>query len=175
MELELHAHRWTQRSPDWAAAAVAGFAAGAILMVIELAWAATLSDAGTWRIPQLVAALVLGPGSLQVPGGSFSIPVVALALAIHYALGIAFGLVLGYVISGFHWETSMTVMQLFGLGVGALLYVFNFYVLTQLAPWFAELRGWPTFLAHLVFGLSTALLYWRLARRGVDPGRRRAG
>ncbi len=134
-----------------------------------------MSDAGAWRIPQLVAALVLGAGSLQAPGDSFSIPVVALALTIHYALGIAFGLVLGWVIAGFHWETSVPVMQLFGVGVGVLLYFFNFHVLTQLTPWFAELRGWPTFLAHVLFGVSTALLYWKLARRGVNPVRRPAG
>ncbi len=171
MELELHTHRWARSRPDWAAAAVAGFAAGAILMVIELVWAATMSSTGAWRTPQLVAALVLGPDTLQASGYSFSVRIVALALAIHYALGIAFGLVLGYVIAGFHWETSVPVMQLFGTGVGALLYLFNFHVLTQLTPWFAELRGWPTFIAHIVFGVSTALLYWKLARRGVNPRR----
>lgn len=171
MELQLHLNRWARRSPDWAAAAVAGFAAGAILMVIELVWAATMSSTGAWRTPQLVAALLLGPQTLQASGHSFSIPVVALALAIHYVLGILFGLVLGYVIAGFHWETSMPVLQVFGLATGAVLYLFNFHVLTNLTPWFAELRGWPTFLAHLVFGLSTVLLYWQLARRGLKPRR----
>jgi hypothetical protein len=29
------------------------------------------------------------------------------------------------------------------------------------------LRGWATLVAHLVFGVSAALLYWKLARRGV--------
>lgn len=171
MELQLHLHRWGRNRPDWTAAAVSGFAAGAILMVLELAWAATMSGNGPWRTPQLVAALVLGPDTLAASAYSFSVRVAALALVIHYALGILFGLVLGYVIAGFHYETSLGVMPLFGAGVGVLLYLVNFYVLTQLTPWFAELRGWPTLFAHIVFGVSTALLYWQLWRRGVNPQR----
>jgi hypothetical protein len=33
-------------------------------------------------------------------------------------------------------------------------------------PWFAEVRGWTTLLINLIFGISTAALYWKLARRG---------
>ena len=38
--------------------------------------------------------------------------------------------------------------------------------MTEWMPWFIEMRGWATFLAHLVFGLVAALLYWRLRRPG---------
>jgi hypothetical protein len=33
-------------------------------------------------------------------------------------------------------------------------------------PWFIEMRGWATFLAHLMFGFAAAVLYWRLRRPG---------
>jgi hypothetical protein len=62
-------------------------------------------------------------------------------------------------------------MPLIGAAFGGLLYVFNFFALTQAFPWFAELRGWATFVSHLIFGASAALLYWKLARRGVSRKR----
>ena len=44
------------RDVDWFVASVAGFAAGAVMMVLELAWAASMSDVGPWRVTQLTAA-----------------------------------------------------------------------------------------------------------------------
>lgn len=167
MEHRLYLHRWERRAPDWLAAAVAGFAAGAVLMVLELAWAALSNSNGPWRISQLVAALVLGPGSLQVSPYHFDTGVAVLALFTHYVLGVAFGLVLGFILAGFHYDTSLLAVPLIGAAFGALLYLFNFIALTQWFSWFAELRGWATFVSHLVFGVSAALLYWKLARRGV--------
>lgn len=164
MELELHhPHRWERRLPNWQAAAAAGFAAGAVLMVLELTWAATMSAQGPWRIPHLVAALVLGPDILKSGAVTFSLPVVALALATHYVLGIVFGLVLGFIIAGFHYDTSLGMVQILGAVFGFLLYLVNFHGVTTFFPWFAELRGWGTLMAHLTFGVIAALLYWKLA------------
>ena len=36
MELRMHSHHYVARQPDWIAAAVAGFVAGAVVMVMEL-------------------------------------------------------------------------------------------------------------------------------------------
>jgi len=165
MELRTHAPRWVaagQRT-DWAAAAVAGFVAGAVLMLLELVWAATTGTAGPWRISALVAALVMGPGVLQDAGPSFG--VLAVALLTHYALGVVFGLVLGFLIARLHYERSAAMMQVLGAVFGAALYFVDFHLLSQLFPWFVELRGWATFIAHLVFGMTASMLYWKLARR----------
>lgn len=167
MELRLKLHHWERRAPDWPAAAVAGFAAGAVLMVLELAWAALVGGDGPWRISQLVAALVLGPGTLHASPYQFDATVLALALATHYLLGVVFGMVLGCILAGFHYDSSPTAMLAIGAAFGALLYLVNFVALTPAFAWFAELRGWATFVAHLVFGISAALLYWKLARRGI--------
>ncbi len=166
MELRLHLHHWERRRPDWLAAAVAGFAAGAVLMVLELVWAALVGSDGPWRISQLVAALILGPGTLGASPYRFGAGIVMLALATHYALGVVFGIALGFILAGFHYDTSPAAMQLIGAVFGVVLYLFNFVALTQAFPWFAELRGWATFVAHVIFGMSAALLYWKLARRG---------
>lgn len=171
MELGIHLHRWERREPDWLAAVVAGFAAGAVLMVLELSWAALSSGDGPWRISQLVAALTLGLNTLQASPHSYDTAIVAVALATHYALGIGFGVMLGFIIAGFHYDTSLVVMLLIATAFSVLLYLFNFYVLTGAFPWFAELRGWRTVLAHVILGLATASFYWKLARRGASGPR----
>lgn len=168
MELRVHLHHWEHREPDWAAAAVAGFAAGAILMVLELAWAALAGTNGPWRIAQLVAALTLGTGSLQGSPFAFDAGIVGMALATHYVVGVAFGAALGYVLAGFHYDTSVTVTLLIGAAFGVVMYLIVFHGLTQVFHWFTELRGWTTLAAHLVFGTSAAALYWKLARRRVE-------
>ena len=168
MEHRMSLHHWEHREPDWAAAAVAGFAAGAVLMVLELAWATLAGNNGPWRISQLVAALTLGAGPLQGSPFAFDAWVVGMALATHYVLGVAFGMVLGYVLAGYRYDSSVVPMLLIGAAFGLLLYLINFHALTHVFPWFTELRGWTTLAAHLVFGISAALLYWKLARRRVE-------
>lgn len=166
MELHIHAPGWARaRSTDWAAAAVAGFAAGAVLMLLELVWAASTSIDGPWRISSLVAALAMGPAALESSGPNFD--VLAVALVTHYVLGVVFGLVLGFLIGRLHYEQSAGMMQVLGALFGAALYLVNFHVMTQVFPWFVELRGWATLIAHLVFGMAASLLYWKLARPGA--------
>lgn len=172
MEHRLHLPRWEQREADWRAAAVAGFAAGALLMVLEFAWAAATSTDGPWRIAQLVAALTLGPehtlyGSARV----FDAGVVAAALLTHYSLGILFGLLLARVIVGFRCEDRLPATLAIGAVFGLLLYLLNFHALTAFFHWFRELRGASTLAAQLLFGITAAWLYWRLARRASAPPR----
>src|SRR5262245_46267096 len=100
MELQMRTHDWSRRAPDWLAAAVAGLVAGAVLMVLELAWSASMAES-PWRIPRMVAALVMGDQTLEP--ATFSLGVVTLALFIHYLLGVLFGLSIGFIIAGFHY------------------------------------------------------------------------
>lgn len=166
MEMQLQGHQWSRRAPVWPAAIVAGLAAGAVLMVLELVWAAMLGDRDPWILSRHVAAIVMGREILQAT--TFDVVVVGVALATHYLLGIFSGLVVGALIAGFHWETSLGMMQAIGAAFGAVIYLVNFHVLTALFPWFSDLRGWATFIGHLVFGMSAALLYWWLSRRTVE-------
>src|SRR5690606_5661671 len=166
MELHIHAPGWARaRSTDWAAAALARCAAGAVLMLLGLGWAASSSIDGPWRISSLVAALAMGPAALESSGPNFD--VLAVALVTHDVLGVVFGLVLGFLIGRLHYEQSAGMMQVLGALFGAVLYLFNFHLMTQFFPWFTELRGWATLIAHLVFGMTASLLYWKLARTGA--------
>jgi hypothetical protein len=164
--LRMHFGEWHGRRPDWIAAAVAGFLAGAVLMVLEglgSLWLGTsVAHGDPWLSSRMLAAMVLGSGVLESTG--FSLGVVVLALVIHYLLGIVFGLMLAVLVTEFHGDAKPGVMEFIGAAFGTLLYLFNFYIMSFAFPWFAQMRGWSTFMAHLVFGISAALLYWKLSR-----------
>jgi hypothetical protein len=162
MELSLHAHRWHARQPDWAAAAVAGFGAGGILMVLELLWTAARPGADPWLASHMVAAMVLGWGALQTSG--YSLDVLVAALAVHYVLGIAFGILLAAIIASFRFDTSTGMVLLAGAVFGLLLYAFNFYVMASAFSWFTELRGLPTLIGHVLFGMAAGYIYRRLEK-----------
>jgi len=162
VELHLHSHRWERRAPDWPAAAVAGLCAGAIVMVLELLWSAMVTGTSPWATSQMIAALVMGPKALQETG--FSASVVAVALATHYLLGVAFAVVLAVIVAPFQFDSSPPAALLAGAAFGVLLYGFNFYAMVRFFPWFAEMRGAATVAAHLVFGMAAALIYWKLER-----------
>jgi hypothetical protein len=168
MELRLHLERGMPRDVDLFAAAVAGFAGGALLMVLELAWTASMSAEGPWRITQLVAALTLGEGILGETRAYFDAFVVAVALLTHYVLGIFSGFVVAWVLAALHGAGRIATAEVVGAVFGAAVYFVNFHLLIPLVPWFAELSGWGTLIGHVVFGLVIAVLYVRLARPGPD-------
>lgn len=163
--LHVDAHRTVERRPDYTVGAIAGFGAGGILMLIELAYAAAMG-LDPWRTPRLVAAMVLGDAVLQV--GGYSLAVVAAALFVHYLLGAFFGLVLAALFAPFRLDSSVAMALVAGAAFGAVLYLFNFHVIASALLWFVELRGWITLLGHVVFGMAAALIYWWL-ERPVDP------
>ncbi|HSV71625.1 MAG TPA: hypothetical protein VLI72_16075 [Methylibium sp.] len=173
MDLHLPSYHWEHRLPHWPAAAVAGLVAGAVLMLLDLLWSALILGESPWRTSHLIAAIVLGPDALA--SAEFGLGVVSAALVTHYVLGVVFGLALAFIVAGFHWDAQPAVMLGAGALFGLALYVLDFHVMTQFFPWFAELRGWPTFIAHLVFGVVAALLYWKLNPQADGGLRRRAG
>lgn len=162
MELHLRSHHLEHRRPDWVAAAASGFVAGAILMVLELFWSAIVQDSNPWVTSHKIAAIVLGTDVLR--SADFSVGIVGVALIIHYALGIAFGLVLASIIAPFRFDSSIGMAMLVGAVFGLLLYLINFYVLTSVFSWFADMRGWATLIANLIFGMALAVMYMKLER-----------
>lgn len=162
MELHsLQSHRWVARQADWTAAAIAGFGAGGILMLLELIWA-TVQGPDRWAVTRMVAAMVMGWEVLQTSG--YDLTVVIAALAVHYILGITFAMMLAAIIAPFQLDSSIGLVTLVGAAFGVLLYVLNFYGMAEAFTWFTELRGWPTLFAHMIFGASCALFYRMLER-----------
>lgn len=168
MELHLESHHWARRAPDWAAAAVAGFAAGALLMVIEMVWSALVQGVSPWSLPRMIAAIAMGPDTIA--SSEFSVKVLAVALTIHYVLGIAFGLLLALIIAPFHLDSSVGMALAVGAAFGLALYLIDFYGMVQAFAWFKEVRGAGMLALHLIFGMATAALYRKLERRATRPG-----
>lgn len=166
MELHLQSHHWERRLPDWPAAAVAGFAAGALLMIIEMIWSVVAQGGSPWALPRMIAAIGLGPETARIEG--FSVEVLGVSLAIHYALGIAFGLLLAVIIAPFHLDSSAGLVLLVGALFGAAIYGLGFYAMTRAFPWFAEVRGMAMLTMHVIFGMAAAVLYRQFERRGID-------
>lgn len=157
MELHLGSHHWEARMPDWPAAALSGFMAGAILMVLELLWSAT-GGQNPWIICHKIAGIVLGSDVAR--SSEFSMGVVLLALATHYVLGIVFACILAVILSTAHLEDSLGMDLSIGAVFGMVLYVFSFYVMTRTYPWFVEMRGLETFIGHVLFGMAASSIYW---------------
>lgn len=167
MELPLTSLHWERRAPNWIVAAVSGFAAGAVLMVLDLIWSSIVDPGGPWRTSHMIAPIFLGTDTAQLTVFDFSPRVVAIALAVHYALGIAFGLILAAVMAPLHLDATVPRVLVTGAAFGLILYIVNFFGMVQWFPWLADLRGWATVAAHLVFGMVAALLYWKLEGGGA--------
>jgi hypothetical protein len=149
---------------------VAGFAAGAVLMVLDLVWSSMFNAHGPWRTSHMIAPIFIGTDSLKATGFGFSVGVVSIALATHYALGIVFGLVMAAIMVQFRADASPLLALAAGAIMGIALYLINFDVLASLFfPWLQELQGGDTLLAHVVFGCVAAFLYWRLKRTATEP------
>ncbi|KAF3999559.1 hypothetical protein HAV38_03045 [Glaciimonas immobilis] len=163
MELHMHTHHLESRAPDWVAAAVSGFLGGAAIMVLELLWSALITGSSPWAVSHRISAIVMGPDALRLT--EFNVPIVATALITHYILGIIFGLVMCMIIAPFHFDSSVGMVLISGVVFGLALYVFNFYGMSRIFPWFSEMRGGAALVTHVIFGMVTGLAYWALERR----------
>jgi hypothetical protein len=170
MDTLLGLRTWHWRATDWTAAAVAGLAAGAVLMVLDLLWSSFFNAHGPWRISHMIAPIFVGTA---VPGAgdyAFNTTVVGIGLALHYLLGIVFGLAIAAVIEQLRLGAAPGQSAGAGAFLGAVLYLINFDVLPSFFfPWLAALRGGETLAAHMVFGIVAALLYRRLKRTAAEP------
>lgn len=153
-----------RRPIDWAAAAVAGFGAGAILMVLDLFWSLAMTGQGPWASSRMIAALLMGTRVME--SSDFAVGPVVIALILHYAFGIVGGLVIAAVSAPFGLDSRPGIAAVTGVVFGVVLYLINFHVMTAFFSWFIPLRGWTTLLINVIFGVSTTLLYWKLERRG---------
>lgn len=170
MELHMHSHHFARRMPDWRAAAIAGIAAGAVYLFVELI-ALWLMGESPWGPPRMIAAIVMGRDvlSLAVPSAG----TVLAALVVHFVLAILFALILAGIMAPFSVDSSLGMASLAGALFGVAVYVINFYGMTRVFPWFAEARGSLSFLAHVIFGLVAADAYRKLEKK--EAGVRGAG
>jgi hypothetical protein len=164
MELGERSLPLERRRPDWPVGLVSGLAAGAVLMILDLLWSTVVEGGGPWRTAHMIAPIFTGADAAQISEYRFGWGVVAIALAVHYVLGMLFGLVLAAIMTPMHLDTSPLKAALTGAVAGIVLYVVNFHGIAQMFPWLADLRGWPSIAANVVFGVTAAVLYCKLGR-----------
>ncbi len=142
---------------DLAAGLWAGFVAGIVATFAQMAiwWAGGEPVVATLlRDAALTAAIVMGVGLLGEPYG-FDLIVMTVASCIHFALSLAYGCMLGWLIR----RTRRTASLLYGAAFGLAVYAVNLHGFTAWYPWFVQSRGGATLVAHLVFGLVAAAVY----------------
>ncbi|MGP8473507.1 hypothetical protein [Burkholderia sp. PR2] len=164
MELHIQSHHLQRRMPDWLAAAVAGLAGGALVIVLEFFWSTMVLDESPWQPTHKIAAMVMGRGALEQMS-VFSFSIVGMALLLHYVLGAIMGMILAAIMAPFRFDSSVGMEAVIGLAFGIVAYVWNFYVMTAVFPWFISERGSGPLLANLLFGVVTAVVYGMLERR----------
>jgi hypothetical protein len=146
-----------------AAAAAAGATAGTIAMALMQWMAIVVYDESLWKLPRMIAALVLGTAALA-PDDDLDVAVVMTGYGVHYALSIAYGLALGRALR----EMPPAFAPLAGAAFGGTLYAINLRLLASVFPWFAELRTLDTVIAHALFGLVAAVAYRALTQAPED-------
>jgi hypothetical protein len=73
-------------------------------------------------------------------------------------------MVLALIVAPFNLDSSWHAAALVGALFGVLLYVINFYGMSQVFSWFDQMRGPVAFTEHVVFGVVAALAYRQLER-----------
>ena len=138
----------------------------AVFLVIEL-FAMRVMGQSVWALPRMIAAIVMGRGVLAQPA-TFAPAVILVALVTHFVLSILFAVILAVIMAPFSLDSSTGNASLVGAVFGLILYVVNYYGMTQLFPWIADARSWVSFLNHIVFGLVAADTYLSLERKESD-------
>ena len=158
---------------NWSAAAYAGIIAGILATVVQIALWSVFTDALPtifFRDARFAAAIVMGRKVLPPPA-SFDWMVMLVAIGVHFALSIAYGLALSPLISRLRTAPSMLAGAAFGLG----LYGVNMYGFTAVFPWFQASRDSITLATHAVFGVAAAGVYKMLAQQRFVRARRETG
>jgi hypothetical protein len=145
----------------WRVAIYAGIAAGIIASLVQIILWWIFWDVLPeimYRDVRLTAAIILGRSALAPPF-MFDGSLLLIATLIHFALSITYSVIL----AGLIFRCGRLVLLLVGICYGLMLFWINMYGFTIIFPWFDVARDWITMLSHIVFGLSCAGIYCRLA------------
>lgn len=149
---------------DWSAAVWSGFIAGLVFMALEMMLVPLLQGGSPWGPPRMIAAIGMGKEVLPPPA-TFDLVVFMVAMLIHLALAIVYGLILALIIQ----RLSMGMAIVAGAVFGLVLYLVNFYGFTAVFPWFAMARGGLGIFVHIMFGAVAAWTYKGMQRHRMVP------
>lgn len=139
---------------DWRAAFWAGLIAGAIFLLVNLFVTPLVIGGNAWVMVRLFASIVMGEGILAPPA-TFDGAALLVALVTHFALAVAYSLLIAYIIH----RGGLIAGIIAGALLGLALYSINFYTLTFFFPWFFAMRSGVFVAAHLLFGALAGGIY----------------
>lgn len=152
----------------WRDSAIAGAIAGAVMLVYT-GLSTGIAGAGMWLHPQALIS-PLGGAALPIPG--YDAITATVGIALHLLSAAAWGLAYGAflaILSTYGPQAmvrSWTVAVLMGLGWGVAVYALMGLLISPLVnPQAFLLNPVTYFVAHLIFGLVTALTLTSLSRR----------
>ncbi len=141
------------RGVDLSAAFWAGLIAGTVFLITMLLLSTNVLGSSD-IVYRMMAAILRGEAVLSptvaVDGG-----LIGSALVVHYALSLAFGLVVAVAIH--RW--GLIVGLFGGAALGLALYAINFFSVSYFFPWFFPLRNWIWLLGHVLFGAAAGVTY----------------
>ena len=145
---------------NWSAAIGASIIAGLVFAALEMILARVVHGDSPWMPLHLIGAIGLGPSAVS-DTHTFDVKVVSVAVALHMALAILYGLILALIIERLDMAWAVVVGAIYGL----ILYYINFYGFTKAFPWFADARGGVSIFTHIVQSGLMAWIYKALDRR----------
>lgn len=141
---------------NWKSAAWAGVIGGVVFLVMEMLLVWLAMGESPWGPPRMIAAIAMGQEVLPPPA-TFDFVIVLVALLIHFALSVGYGLLLGWIVHRMGMGVALLTGAVFGL---IAVYLVNFHLIApMLFPWFTMAQNWVSVLSHLVFGLVVAGAY----------------
>nr|WP_298138451.1 hypothetical protein [uncultured Pseudomonas sp.] len=149
MTSERFSQSYQQDKTDWSASVWAGIIAGVVFMIAQMLLVMLFLQQSPWGPLRMIAAILLGRDVLT-PAAGFDAVVMLAAMAVHFVLSAAIGLIVGWIVH----RLSGTSAILIGLAAGLVIYFINFYLIAPIVfPWFTQAQNWVTLLAHALFGL----------------------
>lgn len=166
MAQSVHASALGMKLIAWRPALLAGLIGSIAYLLMQFLWTSLLTGEGAWVWVRMSGAIVLGRDALPPPD-TFDAVIFIVALLVHVALSLVYGVVLALLVS--RWDSGLPrwksgISALIGAVFGLLVYLLNYYVLVAWFPWFADLRHEVTIFNNVVFGAVTAFAYVHLSR-----------
>jgi len=145
---------------DVKAALWAAIIAGIVFMILEMIMVAVFKGQSPWGPPRMIAAIGMGEGVLPPPA-TFDAGIMMVAMLIHFGLSIVLAFLFAFIARG----RGVGMATMMGAAFGLVAYLFFFYGMTAVFPWFAMGRGWIGIFAHVMYGAVLGFVYASIARR----------
>ncbi len=156
-------HVETGRMPHWRAATWAGLIGGLAFVASQLILVSLVAGESPWGPVRMVGAILLGREVLPPPA-TYELGATVAAAVVHFGLSVIYAWILALLI--FRYETGKAI----GIGVffGLALYAINFFIFSNVFPWFVMSRTWITVVSHIAYGGIAAWAYKGLATIQIE-------